>query len=293
MNHGHFQFITAFPEMIDRSLSYGVIGQARKKGLVEFEFCNPRKFTSDLHQSIDDRPFGGGDGMIYLAQPIGDAIGECRTRKPEARVVYLSPKGVRLNDQKVQELAAQPNWILLCGRYGGVDQRIIEKHVDLEISIGDYVLSGGELAACVFVDALVRQWPGVLGHSQSAHQESFRNGWLEAPLFTRPREIWEMAVPEVLLSGHHRKMSDWNLKVSQLLTFVQRRDLFDDKIRSLNSDERTKFLDQLFSFAEDLSEQDRAVLGLKSLVAQDLRSAGLEMRPPKAGLSEQKNQAVL
>lgn len=269
---GQFQFITAFPDMIDRSLSFGVIGQARKKGLVEFAFCNPREFTSDLHQSIDDRPFGGGDGMIYLPQPIGQAIEKCKDQDPQAKVIYLSPKGVKLDDQHVQELSHGKNWILLCGRYGGIDQRIIEKHVDLEVSIGDYVLSGGEFPACVFVDAIVRQWPGVLGHVDSASQESFRNGWLEAPLFTRPREIWQMEVPGVLLSGHHQKMTEWNLKVSQLLTFVLRRDLFDQKVSLLNKKERHQFIQGLVEFWQQLSEQERGVLGLKKLSVEDLSS---------------------
>lgn len=267
------QFITAFPEMIDRSMSFGVIGQARKKELVEFDFCNPRQFTSDTHQSIDDRPFGGGDGMIYLAEPIGEAIKTCKAKDPKAKVVYLSPKGMKLDDQKVQELSQDRHYILLCGRYGGIDQRIIEKHVDLELSIGDYVLSGGELAACVFVDAIVRQWPGVLGHASSAHQESFRNGWLEAPLFTRPREIWEMEVPEILLSGHHQKMTDWNLKVSQLLTFILRKDLFDQKIQELPPEEKAKFISDLIQFWRKLSEPEKAVLGLKKLNPDELSNS--------------------
>lgn len=260
---GKFHFITAFPDMIDQALSWGVVGQARKKGLIDLHCENPRVFTEDVHQTIDDRPFGGGDGMIYLAEPLSQAIQKSKVALPKASVIYLSPQGEPLTDRLVQDLAQDKEFILLCGRYGGIDQRVIEHSVDREISIGDYVLSGGELAACVLVDAVARQWPGVLGHQESANRESFRNGLLEAPLFTRPREMWGMSVPEILFSGHHAKIEEWKRCASWLVTEQKRPDLFQAEKSRLSEKDKARLEKDLEAFRRRLSENDKISLGLQ------------------------------
>ncbi|PWU18655.1 MAG: tRNA (guanosine(37)-N1)-methyltransferase TrmD [Bdellovibrio sp.] len=258
-----FQVVTSFPEMIEESLRWGVVGQAQKKGLLQLRTENPRQFSQDFHQSIDDRPFGGGDGMVYLPDPLGQTIEKCKAAAPAAEVLYLSPQGQRLDDSKVRELALDKDFILVCGRYGGIDERIIRRWVDQEISIGDYVLSGGELAAAVLIDVLARQCPGVLGHADSAANESFRGHYLEGPSFTRPRMIWGMTVPEVLLSGDHARIREWKYRVSQLVTWQKRRDLFEEAMRELPVNERRREMQRLLQFWQSLSGQEREVLGLQ------------------------------
>lgn len=260
----HFQFVTAFPQMIDDCLRWGVVGQARKKDLLKISLSNPRSFTQDVHQTIDDRPFGGGDGMILMAEPLGQAIEGCLAREPGSTVIYLSPHGSRLDDRLVTELAKERNYIFICGRYGGIDQRVVAKYVHREISVGDYVLSGGELAACVVADCVARQYPGVLGHAESAQAESFRHGLLEAPSFTRPREIWDYSVPEILTSGHHGRIQEWNGRVSRLLTLCRRPDLFEIYWNSLGNEERKNQWEELSKFCRDLPHADKKLLGLEN-----------------------------
>lgn len=226
-----FSVITLFPEMIEANFKDGVVAQARKKGLLEISTTNPRAFTEDFHKSVDDRPFGGGDGMVMLPEILAKAfkslsLGEQRDAK--RKVVYLSPQGSVFTHNKAKEWSKNTQEIIfLCGRYAGVDQRVINEFIDEEVSIGDYVLSGGELAACVMIDAVARQLPGVLGHEQSASLDSFSDGLLEAPLFTRPKEAFGQIVPEVLLSGNHKLINDWRRDLSILVTLKKRPELVE------------------------------------------------------------------
>lgn len=254
-----FQVVTLFPQLVEGLRQDGVIGQALKSGLIDLQTINPREFTTDVHRSVDDRPFGGGDGMLMLAEPLALALESLPDR---GHVVYLSPKGARLTDQKVQALAKETHLTLICGRYGGVDQRFLHQFVDEEISIGDYVLSGGELAACVLVDAVSRFVPGVLGHADSAHQDSHSMGGLEAPAYTRPRVWREQEVPEILLSGNHEKIDEWKLFVGGLLTFVLRPDLF--QLPELSQKKRQRWMD----FAKALNPAQKQEWGISELDIQ-------------------------
>jgi tRNA (guanine37-N1)-methyltransferase len=221
-----FNVLTLFPEIFEMPLSRGVVGQAVTSGKVGLKFHNPREFSTDIHKTIDDRPFGGGDGMIMMAEPLRLSLEQAKQGASEnRRVIYLSPQGKTLNHSRVLELTKYEQIILICGRYGGVDQRFLSNEVDEELSIGDYVLSGGELAAMVVIDAVARHLPGVLGNSQSALQESFSNGLLEAPQFTRPRSYEGLEVPEILLSGNHERIARWKYLVSLLRTKKSRADL--------------------------------------------------------------------
>ena len=265
MTKAHFQVITVFPEMIESLFSQGVVAQARKKDLLQISTHSPRQFTNDVHRTVDDRPFGGGDGMVLLCEPLVAAIQAAKMTDPEAQVIYLTPTGKTLTDSLAKELSEKPNLILICGRYGGIDQRVINQYVDQEISIGDYVISGGELAAGVLIDSVARQIPGVLGHVDSAQKESFRTGVLEAPMYTRPHQNDLGQVPEILTSGHHQKIEEWRLNVSRLITCMKRPDLFAD-LRL--SEEEQK---QLLKFWQNLSDSDRKTLGFKNWV-YELRS---------------------
>lgn len=276
-----FSVITIFPEMIEAISRQGILAQACEKGLVAVNSITPREFTEDLHKTVDDRPFGGGDGMIMLAEPLEKALrtlgalaltekaqdSEAGRPLPKKKVIYVSPQGVTLDDAKVMELAEANELILICGRYGGIDQRIIHQYVDEEISIGDYVLSGGELAAGVIIDAVTRKVPGVLGHQASADQDSFSMGLmglLEAPSFTRPRDYQGDTVPEVLLSGNHAKIEAWKRAVSILVTLLKRPDLI------LDLELTKKQRDQLKDFWQKMSPQEKEVLGLSALNDEDL-----------------------
>jgi tRNA (guanine37-N1)-methyltransferase len=220
--------ISIFPPMIEAIAGYGVTGRAIKKGLVTLRVWNPRDFTEDRHRSVDDRPYGGGPGMVMMVEPLEKVIAAARGEQGGgARVSYLSPQGRRLDHAAVQELAARPGLILLAGRYEGVDERLIESQVDEEWSIGDYVLSGGELPALVLVDAVVRQLPGVLGDEDSAAQDSFVAGLLDYPHYTRPEQYAGRGVPEVLLSGDHAAIRRWRLKQSLGRTWLRRPDLLE------------------------------------------------------------------
>ncbi len=225
----NFHVVSLFPEMILSGLKEGVVASAINKKIISIECVNPRKFASDVHHTVDDRPYGGGDGMIMLSEPIEKSIAHFLELEPAAEIIYLSARGEVFDDRIAKELAKKPNLILICGRYGGVDQRVLLKNNVREISIGDYILSGGEFAALVLIDATTRQLPGVLGNESSAALDSFADGLLEPPSFSRAR-VWEgLEVPAVLLSGDHKKIKEWREALSILSTIQSREDLFKRK----------------------------------------------------------------
>lgn len=221
------QAITLFPEMFDSITRYGVTGRALKQNLWQFNAVNPRRFADNKLGYIDDRPFGGGPGMIMMAPPLRAAIEEAKQNQNSGsgRVIYLSPQGIPLTHAKATELAKLNNLILLCGRYEGIDERLLQTSVDEEISIGDFVVSGGELPAMMLMDAILRLIPGVLGDAQSAQQDSFSDGLLDCPHYTKPIEFQGMAVPEVLRTGNHGLIAEWRLKESLRRTLERRPDL--------------------------------------------------------------------
>ncbi len=221
-----FDVITLFPEMM-QALAAGVIGRAINQQLIHLYMWNPRDYTQDVHKTVDDRPYGGGPGMVMKIEPLAQAIEAAKLANPLAKVVYLSPQGVPLNQLLATSLADEEGLILLCGRYEGIDERLLKKQVDMEVSIGDYVLSGGELPAMVLIDTVSRLLPGVLGHADSAEQDSFVNGLLDCPHYTRPEVLDGESVPEVLLSGHHAAIEQWRLQQSLIRTRERRPDLFD------------------------------------------------------------------
>lgn len=236
-----FDVITLFPQMFEAVTGWGVTGRARERGLYQLVLWNPRDFAENAHRTVDDRPYGGGPGMVMMAQPLERTILAARTRQASAgiartRVVYLSPQGRLLDHRLVMELAGQRGLVLLAGRYEGVDERLIGRQVDEEVSIGDYVLSGGELAAMVVMDAVVRQLPGALGDHESAGQDSFANGLLDCPHYTRPEVYEGEPVPAVLLSGNHAEIARWRLKQALGRTWQRRPDLLAR--RALSEEER-------------------------------------------------------
>ena len=234
-----FDVISLFPEMFAAVSQYGITARALDKKLYDLQVINPRDFTADNHKTVDDRPYGGGPGMVMLAAPLAAAINQAKAVQAalgiKPHVVHVSPRGVPLSHQKVQDLTVLKGLILVASRYEGVDQRLIDTLVDEEISIGDYVLSGGELPAMVLIDAIVRQLPGALGDADSAAQDSFVDGLLDCPHYTRPETYENLEVPEVLLSGNHAKIREWRLKQSLLLTRAKRPDLL--AARSLTKEE--------------------------------------------------------
>jgi tRNA (guanine37-N1)-methyltransferase len=223
-----FAVVSLFPEMFEAISRFGVTGRAVKRGLVQIDCFNPRDYTSDKHRTVDDRPFGGGPGMLMKVQPLKDAIQKAKESAPgEAKVVYLSPQGRRLNHQLVTELGSYENLILVAGRYEGIDERLIESDIDIEVSLGDFVLSGGELPTMTVIDAVSRLIPGVLGHVDSALEDSFAQGLLDCPHYTRPEVFDDCKVPEVLLSGDHAKIKRWRLKQQLGRTYERRPDLLE------------------------------------------------------------------
>ena len=228
--------VSLFPEMFEAVSAYGVTGRAVAQGQLDLRLSNPRDYTTDRHRTVDDRPYGGGPGMLMKVEPLEAAIAAAREQVGEGgRVVYLSPQGRRFDHAKALEFAALDSLVLVAGRYEGVDERLLEAEVDEELSIGDYVLSGGEVAAMVVIDAVSRQLPGVLGHEQSAEQDSFAEGLLDCPHYTRPEAYGQRRVPEVLLSGNHEAIRRWRLKQSLGRTFERRPDLLEQ--RTLTSEE--------------------------------------------------------
>lgn len=227
--------VTLFPEMFTAITEYGVTGRAVKNGLLEVAYFNPRDYASDRHQTVDDRPYGGGPGMVMLIEPLRQAIEAARQWQAgdgvKSKVIYMSPQGQVLNQKGVTSLVQEANLILIAGRYEGVDERLIQREVDEEWSIGDYVLSGGELPAMVLMDAVIRHLPGALGHEDSAVEDSFAEGLLDCPHYTRPlvHEDYDGAeVPAVLLSGNHEKIRQWRLQQSLERTLKRRPELLKD-----------------------------------------------------------------
>ncbi|HEY6240972.1 MAG TPA: tRNA (guanosine(37)-N1)-methyltransferase TrmD [Burkholderiales bacterium] len=223
-----FECVTLFPEMFGAVTDSGVTRRALEQGLWSLALWNPRDFTTDNYRTVDDRPYGGGPGMVMLVEPLEKAIAAAKAAaEGAAKVIHLSPQGATLDHRKVMALAGETHLVLLCGRYEGVDERLIRRSVDEELSIGDYVLSGGELAAMVLIDAVVRQLPGALGDGMSAEQDSFVNGLLDCPQYTRPETYAGEAVPPVLMSGHHAHIERWRLKQSLGRTWLRRPELLE------------------------------------------------------------------
>jgi len=236
--------VTLFPEMFAAIRDYGVSGRAVKQGVIELQCWNPRDYAQDRHNTVDDRPYGGGPGMLMMIQPLEDAIAHARNWAAESdvpvKVIYLSPQGRPLDQAGAEILAGlrseqtageakRCNLVLVAGRYEGIDERLIQAHIDEEWSIGDYVLSGGELAAMVLIDTVIRLIPGVLGHAQSAQEDSFVEGLLDCPHYTRPEDYQGQRVPDVLLSGNHEKIRLWRLQQALGRTWLRRPDLLNEK----------------------------------------------------------------
>ena len=237
----HFEVVTLFPEMVTTIAEFGVVGRARRMGLMALGCENPRDHTSDVHRTVDDRPYGGGPGMVMKYEPLAAAIAAARERSPTGSpVVYLSPQGRVFDQAAARRMAGLPGAVLLAGRYEGIDERLIESQVDEELSLGDFVLSGGEIAAMAVIDAVVRLLPGVLGDDESAAQDSFMEGLLDCPHYTRPEEIDGHSVPDVLLSGDHAEIARWRLKQALGRTYLRRPDLID---RMNLTDEQQALLD--------------------------------------------------
>ena len=235
-----FDVITLFPEMFAALTASGITRRALERGLWQVECWNPRQWTQDVHRTVDDRPYGGGPGMVMMVSPLEQAINAAQAAAAavtggKAKVIYLSPQGARIDQRRIVELAASDGAILLCGRYEGIDERLIERCVDEELSLGDFVLSGGELAAMALMDACIRQLPGALNDESSAVEDSFAAGLLDCPHYTRPEVFEGSAVPEVLLSGNHERIRRWRLKQALGRTWQRRPDLLET--RALSSEE--------------------------------------------------------
>lgn len=238
-----FNVLTLFPEMFS-ALDESIIGRGKEKGLIDINLINIRDFSKNKHKKVDDTPYGGGAGMVMEPTVVYDAY--CSVKEPNAKVIYMSPQGKTLNQQMVQDLAKEENIILLCGHYEGIDQRVIDEIVDEEISIGDYVLTGGELPAMVLIDSVSRYVEGVL-KEDSIQEESFTNGLLEYPQYTRPEIFLGRRVPEVLLSGHHENIKEWRKNQSIINTFLKRPDL----LREIElSDKEQKMLSEYKNLKE-------------------------------------------
>ncbi len=249
-----YTVITLFPELFSSFSESGVIGQAIADKKIILKTINPRDFTLDRHRTVDDRPYGGGEGMVMLAEPLTKSLKS--VLKENSHVVCLSAQGKTFNSRLAKELARKSNIVFICGRYEGIDERFINHYVDEEISIGDYVLSGGEIAAQVIIDSIGRYQEGVLGNQNSHQADSFENQLLEGPQFTRPPEFEGQAVPEILTSGHHKNISKWRRSVSILKTQHLRPDLLaKSNVRPLELEDANRLL-------ESLSEDEKKLLGL-------------------------------
>ncbi len=239
------QIVTLFPDMVRTVADYGVVGRAVDRGIVSLQSTNPRDFAADVHRTVDDRPYGGGPGMVMKYKPVAAALKAARDEVPAGSpVVCLSPQGAVFNQATAQRFAALPGMVFLAGRYEGIDERLIEAEVDEELSLGDFVLSGGEIAAMAVIDAVVRLLPGVLGDEASAQQDSFMEGLLDHPHYTRPEEIAGRRVPEVLLSGDHARIAKWRYQQALGRSFLRRPDL----VAKLDlNDEQQKLLDDFLA----------------------------------------------
>ena len=243
--------VTLFPQMFEAIERWGITSRAIERGILEVDCINPRDYASDRHRSVDDRPYGGGPGMVMMLPPLRDAIQVARTRLGEGtHAVYLSPQGRRVDQAAIAELAARERVIFVCGRYEGVDERLLEREVDEELSVGDFVLSGGEVAAMLLVEAMTRLLPGALGHEESARADSFAGGLLDWPHYTRPEVSDGLAVPTVLLSGDHEAIRRWRLKQALGRTWKRRPDM----LRETQLDEEQRAL-----LEEFVSEQQETL----------------------------------
>lgn len=229
-----FSVITIFPEMFSSIREFGVIGRASESNLFNLDVINPRDFTLDNYRRIDDKTFGGGPGMVMKIEPLEKALAfaraqqvTCGVEQPE--VVYLSPQGKKVNQEQINQLARKNGLIFVCGRYEGIDERFIERNVDIELSVGDFVVSGGELPAMLVIDAIVRQLPGTLNSIESVQHDSFMNDLLDCPHYTHPRDYKGVKVPEVLLSGDHKKIKTWRLQQSLWRTYLRRPELLQER----------------------------------------------------------------
>ena len=243
--------VTLFPEMFDALLHYGVSGRAVRLGLIEVQLLNPRSHTTDRHQTVDDRPYGGGPGMLMMADPIVKSIKAAKKRQDElgfrdSKVIHMTPRGKTLNHNLVESLVKEGNLIFIASRYEGIDERV-DTFIDEEISVGDFVTSGGELPTMMLMDCMVRQLPGVLNDAESAIQDSFVNGLLDHPHFTRPEIYNSIKVPEILISGDHEKIRIWRLKESLRITWMKRPDLLAER---LLTKEETRLLEEIKSEQE-------------------------------------------
>ena len=250
-----FRVVTLFPEMVATGTSFGVCGRAVRRGLAEIGTVDPRDFSIDVHRTVDDRPYGGGPGMVLKVEPCRDAIGSARAALPEgAPVVFLTPQGRRFDQQVAQEFATLPGLILVAGRYEGFDERLVESEADDEISLGDFVLSGGEIAAVAIIDAVVRLLPEVLGHAASAEQDSFTDALLDCPHYTRPEAVDGMEVPAVLRDGNHEEIRRWRLKQALGRTYLRRPDLLE--ARAMTDEERQLLREYLAEMGMDSGDFD-------------------------------------
>ena len=237
-----FDILTLFPEMFSSPFKESILAKAIEKGLIEVRTINIRDFALDKHRIVDDAPYGGGQGMVMKVEPIARAIEQVKSEDPSVRTIYLTPEGKPLNEEMARQLSSRSHLILLCGRYEGVDERVRELFIDEEISIGDYVLTGGELAAMVLVDAVSRLLPGVLGSDRSAEEDSFFGSLLEYPQYTRPASFRGYEVPGVLLSGNHQAISLWRRKEALRRTWMRRPDLLS---KASLSEEDKKILEEI------------------------------------------------
>ena len=231
-----FDLVSVMPDMFRALTEQGVCARALNRGLAELVVWNPRDFTADVHRTVDDRPYGGGPGMVMMVEPLEAAIKAAKAAAPASAVAYLSPQGRRFDQRAARELAERPGMILVAGRYEGIDERVVDRWVDEEWSLGDYVLSGGELAAMVMMDAVIRLLPGALGAADSAQQDSYMDGLLDSPHYTRTELSGGEGVPAVLLSGNHEAIRRWRLQQSLGRTWLRRPDLL--ATRELNREER-------------------------------------------------------
>lgn len=233
-----FKVLTLFPEMFNGFMNQSIIGKAIDKKIIQVDINNIRAYAKNKHKSVDDMPYGGGPGMVMTPQPLKDAILSNSTDK--SHVVFLSPKGKVLNQSKIKQLSNKEEILFVCGHYEGIDQRIIDRYVDEEVSIGDYVLTGGELPAMVTIDAITRLLPGAIGTADSFKEDSHYNGLLDHPHYTRPQNFEGDDVPNVLLSGHHKNIENWRFEQSVIKTYERRPDLIDDLMQSDKIDEKEK-----------------------------------------------------
>ncbi|MCC5797734.1 MAG: tRNA (guanosine(37)-N1)-methyltransferase TrmD [Methylophaga sp.] len=241
----HLGVISLFPEMYRAVADYGVTGRAVSQGRLMLDFWNPRDFAKDKHRTVDDRPYGGGPGMVMKVEPLQAAINAAKQQLgSDTKVIYLSPQGQVLDQQSLVTMSERQSMIMIAGRYEGIDERLIASQIDEEWSIGDYVLSGGELASMVLIDGVARLLPGVLGDEESAQQDSFMNGLLDHPHYTRPEQLDNQAVPSVLLGGDHEAIRKWRLKQSLGRTWLRRPDLLAMKTLS---DEQTALLEEFIA----------------------------------------------